>query len=202
MEAESVAEGLELCRSQKIDAILLGYLLPDADGLEFLATFLARSSDPPPVVMMTGQVNESIAVRAMKAGAQDYLVKRDLTSELLQLTIGKTLENSRLKRQLQQCQERFQMSIDNMRECVGLYSVMHEFTIADDDPGIAPEQHDRVFRIFQAVNPQKRTDSTGIGLAIVKKIVEAEGGTIRLESQPGKGTTFYFTWPKCSPKLA
>jgi DNA-binding response OmpR family regulator len=57
----------------KIDAILLGYLLPDADGLEFLATFLARSSDPPPVVMMTGQVNESIAVRAMKAGAQHDL---------------------------------------------------------------------------------------------------------------------------------
>ncbi|PSB54212.1 hypothetical protein C7B77_18865 [Chamaesiphon polymorphus CCALA 037] len=74
----------------------------------------------------------------------------------------------------------------------------YEFAIADDGPGIAPEQHDRVFKIFQAVNPQKRTDSTGIGLAIVKKIVEAEGGTIRLESQPGKGTTFYFTWPKRS----
>jgi signal transduction histidine kinase len=74
----------------------------------------------------------------------------------------------------------------------------YEFAIADDGPGIAPEQHDRIFEIFQAVNPQKRTDSTGIGLAIVKKIVEAEGGTIRLESQLGRGTTFYFTWPKRS----
>jgi PAS domain S-box-containing protein len=74
----------------------------------------------------------------------------------------------------------------------------YEFAIADDGPGIPPEQHDRVFRIFQAVNPQNRSDSTGIGLAIVKKIVEAEGGTIRLESQLGKGTTFYFTWPKRS----
>ncbi|WP_310485601.1 ATP-binding protein, partial [Chamaesiphon sp. VAR_48_metabat_403] len=72
----------------------------------------------------------------------------------------------------------------------------YEFAIADDGPGIAPEQHDRVFKIFQAVNPQNRSDSTGIGLAIVKKIVEAEGGKIRLESQLGKGTTFYFTWPK------
>ncbi len=70
----------------------------------------------------------------------------------------------------------------------------YEFTIADDGPGIAPEQHDRMFKIFQAVNPQKRSDSTGIGLAIVKKIVEAEGGTIWLESQLGEGTTFYFTW--------
>jgi PAS domain S-box-containing protein len=74
----------------------------------------------------------------------------------------------------------------------------YEFAIADDGPGIPPEQHDRVFGIFQAVNPQNRSDSTGIGLAIVKKIVEAEGGTIRIESQLGKGTTFYFTWPKRS----
>jgi PAS domain S-box-containing protein len=72
----------------------------------------------------------------------------------------------------------------------------YEFTIADDGPGIAPDQHDRVFEIFQAVNPQNRSDSTGIGLAIVKKIIEAEGGKIRLESQLGQGTTFYFTWPK------
>ncbi len=74
----------------------------------------------------------------------------------------------------------------------------YEFAIADDGAGIEPEYHDRIFTIFQAVNPQKRSDSTGIGLAIVKKIVEAEGGTIWLESQIGRGTTFYFTWPKRS----
>jgi PAS domain S-box-containing protein len=74
----------------------------------------------------------------------------------------------------------------------------YEFAIADDGPGIPLEQHERVFGIFQAVNPQKRPDSTGIGLAIVKKIIEAEGGTIRLESKLGQGTTFYFTWPKRS----
>jgi signal transduction histidine kinase len=70
-------------------------------------------------------------------------------------------------------------------------------TIADDGPGIAPEDQERMFKIFQAVNPQNRSDSTGIGLAIVKKIIEAEGGTIWLESEIGNGTTFYFTWPKC-----
>ena len=75
---------------------------------------------------------------------------------------------------------------------------VYEFAIADDGPGIAPAQHDRVFEIFQAVNPQNRSDSTGIGLSIVKKIIETEGGTIRLESAIGKGTTFYFTCPKQS----
>jgi PAS domain S-box-containing protein len=72
----------------------------------------------------------------------------------------------------------------------------YEFAVSDDGPGISPEQHERIFQIFHALNPQNRADSTGIGLTIVKKIVEAEGGTIRLESQLGTGTTFYFTWPK------
>ncbi len=74
----------------------------------------------------------------------------------------------------------------------------YEFGVTDDGPGIAPENHAKIFTIFQTVNPQNRADSTGIGLAIVKKIIETEGGTIRLESELGKGTAFYFTWPKSS----
>jgi PAS domain S-box-containing protein len=74
----------------------------------------------------------------------------------------------------------------------------YEFGVTDDGAGIAPENHARIFAIFQTVNPQNRPDSTGIGLAIVKKIIEAEGGNIRLESELGKGTAFYFTWPKSS----
>jgi PAS domain S-box-containing protein len=72
----------------------------------------------------------------------------------------------------------------------------YEFAVADDGPGIAADQRDRVFVIFQAANPQKNPDSTGIGLSIVKKIIETVGGQIRLESELGKGTAFYFTWPK------
>ncbi len=74
----------------------------------------------------------------------------------------------------------------------------YEFAIADNGPGIAPEDRDRVFVIFQAANPQKNPDSSGVGLSIVKKIVETEGGTILFESELAKGTTFYFTWPKRS----
>ncbi|PSB43455.1 PAS domain S-box protein, partial [Chamaesiphon polymorphus] len=135
LEAESVAEGLEICDGQQIDAVLLDYLLPDADGLEFLAELSARNHRyPPPVVMLTGQGSESIAVRAIKAGAQDYLIKRDLTPELLQWTMrnailqgrGYANDNSRLRRQLQQCQERFKISIDNMRECVAIFSAIRD----------------------------------------------------------------------------
>jgi PAS domain S-box-containing protein len=72
----------------------------------------------------------------------------------------------------------------------------HEFIIKDDGPGIAPEHHEQVFAIFQTLAGKDNSDSTGIGLAIVKKIVETEQGTIRLESSLGQGTTFYVTWPK------
>ncbi len=72
----------------------------------------------------------------------------------------------------------------------------YEFAVADDGPGIALDYQKNIFTIFRTGNPQNSQDSTGIGLAIVKKIVESEAGSIHLESQIGKGATFYFTWPK------
>ncbi|BAY85793.1 multi-sensor hybrid histidine kinase [Calothrix parasitica NIES-267] len=72
----------------------------------------------------------------------------------------------------------------------------YEFSVIDDGPGIAPEYHDKIFRIFQTLESKHKTDSTGIGLAIVKKIIETEGGKISLESQLNQGTKFSFTWLK------
>jgi signal transduction histidine kinase len=76
------------------------------------------------------------------------------------------------------------------------FSDSYRFIVVDDGPGIDPQHHDKIFAIFQAVNPQSSPDSTGIGLSIVKKIVETSGGSIQLESAIGKGSTFSFTWPK------
>jgi signal transduction histidine kinase len=73
------------------------------------------------------------------------------------------------------------------------------FSVCDNGQGIAPEYHDKVFMIFQALAASDFKSSTGIGLALVKKIVEENGGTITLESEPGKGACFYFTWPKRLP---
>jgi PAS domain S-box-containing protein len=115
LEAASVAEGLELCSTRSIDAILLDYLLPDGDGLKFLETLSARgSSSSPPVVMMTGHGDESIAVRAMKLGAQDYLPKHKFTPQLLVSTMKSAIENARLRLQLQHSQEQLQVSSDRI----------------------------------------------------------------------------------------
>ncbi len=71
----------------------------------------------------------------------------------------------------------------------------YEFAVTDDGPGVAAEHHERIFGIFQTLD-SKRSDSTGVGLALVKKIVESQGGTIIVESAPRAGATFRFTWPK------
>lgn len=74
-----------------------------------------------------------------------------------------------------------------------------EFTVTDDGPGIEPQYHTKIFTIFQTLKSRDEQENTGVGLSIVKKIVESEGGTIQVESQVGQGTTFRFTWMK-SPK--
>ncbi|MEG3840126.1 PAS domain S-box protein [Microcoleus sp. herbarium14] len=72
----------------------------------------------------------------------------------------------------------------------------YEFFVTDDGPGIAPQYHDKVFVIFQTLEARDKVENTGIGLSLVKKIVEGQGGSISLESAEGKGATFRFTWPK------
>ncbi|KJD33694.1 histidine kinase [Tamlana sedimentorum] len=70
----------------------------------------------------------------------------------------------------------------------------YQFSVKDNGIGIDKKFHDKIFKIFLSLN--KRKDSTGIGLSIVKKIVEMHEGEIWLDSEPTKGTTFYFTLKK------
>jgi PAS domain S-box-containing protein len=70
-----------------------------------------------------------------------------------------------------------------------------EFRVADNGPGIAPEYHERIFGIFQTLHARDKVEGTGIGLSLVKKIVEHRGGRVWVESAAGEGATFRFTWP-------
>ncbi|GEO04036.1 hypothetical protein AAE02nite_17000 [Adhaeribacter aerolatus] len=71
----------------------------------------------------------------------------------------------------------------------------YRFSVTDDGPGIDPQYHDRIFVIFQTLQERDAIESTGVGLAIVKKIVQRHGGTIAVKSAEGAGATFTFTWP-------
>ncbi|HEX8820990.1 MAG TPA: ATP-binding protein [Archangium sp.] len=75
-----------------------------------------------------------------------------------------------------------------------------EFSVADDGPGIAPEYHARIWGLFQTLLARDELESTGIGLSVVKKSVEVRGGRAWLESTPGQGATFRFTWPTHLPE--
>lgn len=74
--------------------------------------------------------------------------------------------------------------------------IVHCFYVQDNGPGIDKQFHEKVFAIFQTLQARDTVESTGVGLAIVKKIVEEKGGSVWLESEPGNGSTFYFTIPK------
>ncbi|WP_298514022.1 ATP-binding protein [uncultured Kordia sp.] len=69
----------------------------------------------------------------------------------------------------------------------------HQFAIQDNGPGIDKKYHKKIFELFQKLEVKSEIESIGIGLALVKKIIERNGGTIAIESEVGKGTTFVFT---------
>jgi PAS domain S-box-containing protein len=72
----------------------------------------------------------------------------------------------------------------------------YEFSVTDDGPGIASQYHEKVFTIFQTLQARDKVENIGIGLSIVKKAVELEGGIVQIQSAVSQGSSFRFTWPR------
>jgi signal transduction histidine kinase len=68
-------------------------------------------------------------------------------------------------------------------------------TIQDNGPGIAPKDRDRIFKLFETLKPRDEVEGSGMGLSVVKKIVEHYGGNIKVESNQPRGTKFIINWP-------
>ncbi|HEU0234405.1 MAG TPA: PAS domain-containing protein [Gallionella sp.] len=136
-EAETGREGLQLAHTQKPDCVLLDYHLPDMNGLEFLAELRNDLGEiPVPVMMLTGADNASVAVEAMKRGAQDYLVK-DVNRQYLELLPAVI---QRVLRERQTLMEKKQVE-ENLVQAEAKYRFLVEqipaitYTTALDEPG-------------------------------------------------------------------
>jgi light-regulated signal transduction histidine kinase (bacteriophytochrome) len=78
------------------------------------------------------------------------------------------------------------------------HGAFYEFVVTDNGPGIALEYQQKIWGLFQTLKARDRVDGAGIGLSIVKKIVESRGGRAWVESVVGEGAAFHFTWPTSS----
>jgi len=93
IEASGGVDGLKIAQEARPNCILLDYSMPGQDGLEILKQL--RSSEPfVPVIFMTGQGNETVAARAIKGGAYDYLTKVSLTTEMLHDRIQAAIDDT------------------------------------------------------------------------------------------------------------
>jgi PAS domain S-box-containing protein len=127
LEAESGQSGLDLCQKLSLDGILLEYQLPDSNGLELLAQLQAKlNGNCPPVVMVTGYDNAAIAVKALKSGAEDYLVKGQIAADQLRLAVRSAIANAQLRQKLQEGEQRFKTSVENLLDCFGIYTSIRD----------------------------------------------------------------------------
>ena len=107
LHAYTAAEGLSMYRDNPVDCILLDYHLPDMNGLEVLRHISTENKDAP-VIMMTGEGNEMIAVTAMKLGSHDYIPKKAVTASALKRAVDRATERSELLRRM----ERYRVELE------------------------------------------------------------------------------------------
>jgi signal transduction histidine kinase len=124
-EEESGQRGLTLCKTVQPDCILLDSSLPDIDGLEFLSQLADASGLVSfPVIMLTNVGDETIALRAMKRGAQDYLVKDEMTPGNLFRAIHNAIERSSMRRVVEQ--QRYALEQKNQEIEAFAYALAHD----------------------------------------------------------------------------
>ncbi len=118
-EAETIMEGLNICRKSPPDCVLLDYRLPDGNGLEFLEQISGGAGVVSlPVVMMTGAGNEEIAVQAMKQGAMDYVVKGRVKDDDFCRVVQAAMEKAFLIQTIRRQQEEKDQLIKQLQEAL------------------------------------------------------------------------------------
>jgi signal transduction histidine kinase/CheY-like chemotaxis protein len=128
LDCESAEDALMICERNCPSLILLDYLLPGTNGLEFLQELSERVETLPPTIMLTGQGNEAVAVEAMKLGVKDYLVKGQITPPKLVNAVTNALNQQRLQAQLDrqhQQQDLFARIAIEIGDSIAIADILH-----------------------------------------------------------------------------
>jgi DNA-binding response OmpR family regulator len=140
-EASTAEEGLDLYQRCQPDVVLLDYRLPDSDGLEFLEQIQQEGSENhPPIILLTGQGNEQVAVAAMKAGICDYLVKGQVTPQELRAAVNRAIETAQLRAQLRQAQAERQRQTEQEKLVAQIANQIHSRSDIDEILGTTVSQ--------------------------------------------------------------
>ncbi|HEY8476169.1 MAG TPA: response regulator, partial [Chloroflexota bacterium] len=121
--ASCLEEGLRRCSEQSFDVVLLDLNLPDSRGPETL-TRLYQHVPTVPILALTSRRDERVALEAMKAGAQDYLPKSSLNTDLLVRTIRYAIERKRAAEALRASEERFRLLAENAQDMIFRYEMV------------------------------------------------------------------------------
>jgi len=146
LEAELGEDGLELARRERPDCLLLDYRLPDVDGLEFLDRLLRDG--PVPVIILTGQGSEAVAVQAMKSGAQDYLLKGAISRQELPRAVHNAIEKVALRRKVEERTAELARANDALQKMYGEQEELVRQRTAELSRAMVREQEARTGRRF------------------------------------------------------
>ena len=159
---------------------------------------IGRLMNPPADIPFAAIVEEAIELtkgRLMAANTQlkvqpDLPVVRGDRARLVE--VMQNLIDNAAKFSVDQPEPRVEIGVQENQECI--------FFVRDNGIGIAPKHHQRIFGLFDKLDPT--SDGTGVGLALIKRIIEIHGGRIWIESEKGQGATFYFTLPLAKHEIS
>lgn len=185
----------------------------DAQGREYLALMKNRASRMDALIdgileySRVGRVKETqvaVDLNALVADTVQMLAPPPEVSVIVEGTLPTVLgERTRLQQLFQNLVSNAIKHRDKPEGRIVIASAdagdFWQLSVADNGPGIDPRHHERVFLLFQVLTPRDQKESTGVGLALVKKIVELYGGRVWIDSRSGEGSTFFFTLPKAAP---
>tara|TARA_R110002096_G_scaffold279095_3_gene473277 strand:+ start:760 stop:2058 length:1299 start_codon:yes stop_codon:yes gene_type:complete len=152
-------EAINLCSTQKFDCILLDYNLPDLNGIQFLSLLENNTKVNTPVIMLTGQGDETIASDALRAGASDYLPKRAVSTESLKRTINNAVEKFHLRAAVESQTHKLQKNNEELTH-----------------------KHDEIQRFYQTVSHELKTPLTSMK-EFISIILDGLAGPINQEQK-------------------